>query len=108
MIDFNHFRWISFDGYGTLVDWETGISQAVASVLESRGIHKTPSEILGLFADVESKAQTSGEFLDYRRVLRMVMEAMASEIGLELSGAEPDCLADSLPHCRSSQMLQAR
>ena len=97
MLDFNHFRWISFDCYGTLVDWETGISQVVARVLESRGIHKTSSEILGLFADAEPKAQTSGEFLDYRRVLRMVMEAMASEIGLELSGAETDCLADSLP-----------
>ena len=26
MLDFNRYEWLSFDCYGTLVDWETGIS----------------------------------------------------------------------------------
>ena len=29
MLDFSRFEWISFDCYGTLVDWETGIAAAV-------------------------------------------------------------------------------
>ena len=36
MLDFSRFGWVSFDCYGTLVDWETGISGAVSEVLESR------------------------------------------------------------------------
>ena len=38
MLDFSRFEWVTFDRYGTLVDWETGISAAVSRVLESRGI----------------------------------------------------------------------
>ena len=38
MLDFNRYEWVTFDRYGTLVDWETGISAAVSRVLESRGI----------------------------------------------------------------------
>ena len=38
MLDFSRFEWVSFDCYGTLEDWETGISAAVSRVLESRGI----------------------------------------------------------------------
>ena len=97
MLDFNRYEWLSFDCYGTLVDWETGISHAVAEVLESNGIHKTKAEILALFADTEPRVQTSGEFLEYRRVLRGVMENMSSELGLQLSCSELDCLSDSLP-----------
>ena len=55
MLEFNRFEWVSFDCYGTLVDWETGISGAVGEVLEPRGIGMSRGEILGLFADVEPR-----------------------------------------------------
>ena len=38
MLDFDRFQWLSFDCYGTLVDWETGISDAVADSLVSHDI----------------------------------------------------------------------
>ena len=57
----------------------------------------------------------SDEFLEYRRVLRDVMEIMAWEAGVRLRGAEADCLADSLPHwpifpdaTEALQAMQAR
>ena len=58
MLDFDRYEWLSFDCYGTLVDWETGISTAVAEALASHGVSRTPAEILDLFANAEPRAQT--------------------------------------------------
>ena len=81
MLDFNRYEWLSFDCYGTLVDWETGISTALRELLESRGMGMSRAEILGLFANVEPRVQGSETFLKYRDVLRRVMEFMGSELG---------------------------
>ena len=87
MLDFNRYEWLSFDCYGTLVDWETGIATAVSGVLESRGMGMSRTEILGLFANVEPRVQGSDCFLKYRDVLRRVMEFMGSELGARFGGA---------------------
>ena len=98
MLDFGRFEWVSFDCYGTLVDWETGISGAVGEVLASRGMGVSRGEILGLFAEVEPRVQQGSEgFLKYREVLRRVMVLMGRELGVELSESELGCLGDTLP-----------
>ena len=96
MLDFSRFEWVSFDCYGTLVDWETGISGAVGEVLESRGMGMSRTEILGLFAEVEPRVQASETFVKYRRVLWRVMGLMGSELGVDFSKSELGCLADTL------------
>ena len=60
MIDFEGIEWVSFDCYGTLVDWETGISAAVGEVLDARGIIKSKAEILALYAAIEPGCRTPG------------------------------------------------
>ena len=96
-VDFGRFEWVSFDCYGTLVDWETGISAAAGEVLESHGVRKSRAEVLALFADAEPKVQGSGEFLEYRTVLRRVMAAIGAGLGIRFSGSELDCLSETLP-----------
>ena len=98
MLDFDRYEWLSFDCYGTLVDWETGISTAVAEALEPHGVSKTPAEILALFSDLEPRAQTAQGYQEYRPVLREVMALMGAELGLNFSESELGCLADSLPN----------
>ena len=97
MLDFSRYEWISFDCYGTLVDWETGITDAVAAVFARHGVRRSKEEILALFANAEPKVQTSGEFLNYRRVLRDVMQIMAWEVSIRLRPEEADALPNSLP-----------
>ena len=97
MLDFNRYQWLSFDCYGTLVDWETGISDAVAEALASHGISKSRSAILQLFADAEPRVQSSPDYLDYRHVLREVMATIGSDLGLRLTASELACLVDTLP-----------
>lgn len=96
-MDFGRFEWLSFDCYGTLVDWESGICAAVSDVLESHGVQRSRAEILALYADLEPRAQASETFLEYRRVLRNVMGMIATELGFRCAGSEADALADSLP-----------
>ena len=97
MLDFSRYEWLSFDCYGTLVDWETGISEAVAQVFARNRVRKSRQEILALFSSSEPRVQTSGEFLEYRRVLRDVMQIMAWEASIRLSAEEADALPNSLP-----------
>ena len=97
LLDVDRFEWISFDCYGTLIDWETGISTAVGEVLESRGIVESRAEVLALFADAEPRVQDSEDYLEYRIVLRRVMETIGTELGFRCTGSERSCLADTLP-----------
>lgn len=97
MLDFDRYEWLSFDCYGTLIDWETGISDAVSAVLDSHDIRKTRAEILDLFAAVEPRVQTGGRYLEYRRVLRRVMAMIGIELGFQFTESDMASLADSLP-----------
>ena len=98
MVGFDGIEWVSFDCYGTLVDWETGISAAIGEVLEARGVVKSRAEVLALYAAVEPVVQDSGSFLEYRRVLRGVMASIGNELGFECTEPELDCLVDTLPN----------
>ena len=98
MLDFDRFEWVSFDCYGTLVDWETGIAAAIRRVLDAHGTGRSQAEILALYADTEPGVQASQPFLSYRDVLRGVMEAVAARLDFQCTESELDCLNDSLPH----------
>lgn len=97
MLDFERYQWVSFDCYGTLVDWETGISDAVAEVLRARGINRSPAEILALFSQFEPQVQASGEYQDYRRVLTGVMSLIGELLGFQCTESESARLAETLP-----------
>ncbi|MCY3956842.1 MAG: haloacid dehalogenase type II [Chloroflexi bacterium] len=96
ILDFERFEWVSFDCYGTLVDWESGIRGAVDAVLGSHGVRRSRGEILDLFAEIEPRVQSSDAHLTYRCVLRRVMAEMGDALAIRCSEPELDCLADSL------------
>ena len=75
MLDFSQFEVLSFDCYGTLIDWEGGILPVLKKILETHNINQTDKQILELFAEFESELEkdTNG-YLKYREVLRQVCE----------------------------------
>lgn len=95
MLDFTRFKVLTFDCYGTLIDWESGILAAVRPVLARYGIEATDREILGTYARLEAKHE-QGEFLNYRLVLRLVMTEMSLRFSFDASPRELDCLSDSI------------
>ena len=94
-MDFNSYDVLSFDCYGTLIDWESGILAALGPVLAAHDVHLSDAEVLELFAEIEPEAQ-AGRFVIYREVLRKVMRELGSRLGFVPSPAEMDRLADSL------------
>jgi 2-haloacid dehalogenase len=67
-LDYARFEALTFDCYGTLIDWETGILAGVRAVLEPHGVAPTDDEILEAHAHHEAEAER-GPYLRYREVL---------------------------------------
>ena len=95
MLDFDRFEAVSFDCYGTLIDWETGIVDAVKPVLTANGLTPNDAEVLKLYSEAEPAAQ-HGEYAEYREVLRRVMRGIAASVGFAPAQSDLDCLATSL------------
>lgn len=94
-IDFSQFTIVSFDCYGTLIDWESGITGALQPVLQSHGVRLPDDDVLELYGELEPQAQT-GDFMPYAEVLRRVMDGVAERHGFELVPGERDALVDSI------------
>ena len=97
MVHFEHFTHLTFDCYGTLIDWETGILAAVMPVLARRGIAADAEQILQLYVKHEAE-QEAGPYKPYRDVLQGVMAGIASELGFVPTAAELQVLPDSVGH----------
>ena len=98
-MNFAPFTVLTFDCYGTLIDWEAGILAGLRSVLDPRGRHPPDDELLGLFAEIEAPIQY-GEFRRYRDVLDLTMEALARRLGFEPTSPERAAISASLPAWR--------
>jgi 2-haloacid dehalogenase len=95
-MNFSRFRALTFDCYGTLIDWETGILRALRAVLAPRGIDRPDDELLEGFARIESPIQ-QGPFLRYRAVLDQGMLQLARHLGFDPTPGEVTALSASLP-----------
>jgi len=96
-MDFSRFTSISFDCYGTLIDWESGILPALRRVLGSHGQSQSVSDaaILELYGEFEAEAE-SGPYQSYRDVLQSVVRAFADRFHFEASSAEILSLQESV------------
>ena len=84
-IDFDRFDVLTFDCYGTLIDWETGLLAALREALPT--VTAADDELLERYAMHEAEAE-SGPYLRYREVLARGLEGVAAAYG---SGSEvPD------------------
>ena len=95
MIDFDTFDVLTFDCYGTLIDWERGILDAMRPILSAHDLAPGDEEILECYAELESEVE-QGEYLPYREVLRRVMRGVGKRFGFEPSDDERDALPESL------------
>jgi len=96
MVDIKKIKALTFDCYGTLIDWESGILQALRPMLQGHGIRQSDAQLLDLYAQLESQAE-EGEFKNYKTILRMVVQGIGEESGFRPAAEELDCLAKSIP-----------
>jgi 2-haloacid dehalogenase len=97
MLNFAQYRLVSFDCYGTLIDWETGIFSAMRPILAAYGKTMADSDFLGLYSELESAAE-QGEFHPYREVLQSVVRGFGKHLGFNPTESQARSLPESLPN----------
>src|SRR5689334_20880768 len=86
-LDFDRFDALTFDCYGTLIDWEAGILAALRAPLAAHGIEAADEDRLRAFARHETELE-AGPYRRYREILGEVLGAMVSHFGQEASAEE--------------------
>ena len=87
-LDFDAFDVLTFDTYGTLIDWERGILAAIRPILAAHGIDAGADDgVLEAFARHEAEIE-SGPYRPYRAVLGEVLTAMLGHFGQAPTGDE--------------------
>jgi len=71
------FRVLSFDCYGTLIDWETGIWNALQPLLADHHLRITREDALAAFGKVEPEVEHAMPHLLYREILERVHGELA-------------------------------
>jgi 2-haloacid dehalogenase len=94
-MDFSPFTTISFDCYGTLIDWESGILPVLRAVLANHGQSLPDAAILELYGEFEAEAE-SGPYRSYREVLESVVRAFAERFHFQASSSEIHSLHESV------------
>jgi 2-haloacid dehalogenase len=89
------FTHLTFDCYGTLIDWERGILGAVSPLFEFNTAKPTPEAILRSFVAHEARIESAG-WRPYREVLRDVLAGMAAGLGFEIPESKANLLSESL------------
>jgi 2-haloacid dehalogenase len=95
MLNFSQFECLTFDCYGTLIDWETGILSALKPILEGHHRNLSDEGILEMYAALEVQIE-SADYLPYRLVLQRVTQRLGARLSFPLYEGEATALADSL------------
>ena len=87
---------ITFDCYGTLIDWEGGISEAFAKAAAVDEVQLDRARVLAAYAELEPAVEAAS-YRSYRAVLTETAWHVAARLGWSLSESRAGFLADSLP-----------
>lgn len=87
-------RLITFDCYGTLIDWETGMLASLRSLLRKR-VEIEDDKLLELYGEIEVQIE-SGPYMVYRAVLGRAAEEIGRRLGAPISAADAQHFAQSL------------
>jgi 2-haloalkanoic acid dehalogenase type II len=87
---------VTFDCYGTLIDWEAGIGDWFEKAAARSGFHLDRRRALDLYARTEPAVEAEA-FRPYREVLAESARRIGEEMGWRLSDQETKGLAASLP-----------
>jgi 2-haloacid dehalogenase len=109
MLDLHRFKILTFDCYGTMIDWESGIFSALRPILAAHDINISDSALLDLYSELELKAEQR-EYLRYWDVLQSVVRDFGERLGFSPTDAQvrslPVSLANWQPFPDTAQALR--
>ena len=92
------FKMLTYDTYGTLIDWESGIYNALEPLLDKLPIRLNRDEVLELFAEFEMAQQAQTPTLVYSELLAEVARSMAQKWQIKISDDEAAEFGRSVKH----------
>ena len=95
-MDVGSVRLITFDCYGTLIDWETGMLSAFRSLFCRNGNIISDNKLLELYGEAEAELE-AGPYQRYRTVLSETVQAMGRELGVSITAHDGRQFAASVP-----------
>lgn len=96
MLDFTRFEVLTFDCYGTLINWEAGLLSALHHILTAHSKNIPDPELLAMYGEFEQLAEES-PYQTYAEVLGSVVRQFGTALSFVPSPDEISSLADSLP-----------
>src|SRR5258706_11219969 len=87
-------RWLTFDCFGTLIDWRHGIRTTGELLFPGRG-----PDFLAAYIDLEAAVESDGPFHRYRAVLTETTRRVATQLSLDLKPDDATALVSTIPYC---------
>lgn len=94
-LDYGAFDALTFDCYGTLIDWEAGILAGIQPVLRARDVAMDDETLLVRYAATEAELE-AGPYRRYREILGRALREVAAGLGVEATDAEAAAFGGSV------------
>jgi 2-haloacid dehalogenase len=91
------FKALTFDCYGTLIDWESGILRALQPLVEKAAIAPSRDQILDIFAQNESAQEIETPAMPYSQLLSIVYKRIAKTWNVAVTNEEANSFGASIP-----------
>jgi 2-haloacid dehalogenase len=86
-------RWLTFDCFGTLIDWRHGIQTTGELIFPGHG-----ARFLDVYIPLEAEVESEGSFKRYRAVLTETTRRAARQLGLDLKPDDATALVSTIPY----------
>jgi 2-haloacid dehalogenase len=93
--DYGPFEVLTFDCYGTLIDWEAGIAAGLGTVARAHGLDLPSEELLATYAGHEAELE-AGPYLRYRDILATACRGVCADLGVAPTDDEVAAFAGSV------------
>jgi len=86
-------RWLTFDCFGTLIDWRHGIRTTGELIFPGRG-----QDFLEVYIRLEAEVESEGSFKRYRAVLTETTRRAAKHLDVDLKADDATALVSTIPY----------
>jgi 2-haloalkanoic acid dehalogenase type II len=104
---FTNYQALSFDCYGTLINWEAGLAAVLSPWAKSRGLTLDDEQLLTAYSAHEATAEAEHPADPYPGILARSFRALGDQLGAEVSDADAAALATSVPDWLTSRLRDA-
>jgi 2-haloacid dehalogenase len=97
LVDFSDYEALSFDCYGTLIDWEAGLAAVLVPWAKRSGLALGDEQLLTAYSAHEMAAETEHPGDLYPDILARSFRGLGAELGAEVTDGDATALATSVP-----------